>query len=69
MDNVKANYKTLLVEYETASKLFQETGLTRLLAHALENLEQFERKFIECYSLKQLLELQIEFRLKSLLVV
>lgn len=60
MDNVIQNYKDLLIEYEYASKLFQEKGLIRLLSHSMKNLEEFERTFIECYSENKLMELQSE---------
>jgi hypothetical protein len=60
MENVKNHYKCLLLDYQEASRVFVETGRTNLLAYALERLEQFERKFIEVYSLEELLELQLE---------
>lgn len=69
MVNVINNYKSLLIEYERASQIYQETGLTRLLAHSLENLEKFERKFIELYSLEELLQLQKELGAELLLAV
>ncbi|MEC1866737.1 hypothetical protein [Bacillus paralicheniformis] len=69
MENIKNNYKALLVEYEEASQFYQRTGLTRLLAHALENLEQFERAFSECYSLRELAELQEELGYQGLMIV
>ncbi|MBO1511546.1 hypothetical protein [Metabacillus bambusae] len=69
MVNIRNNYKSLLVEYEKASELYQETGLTRLLAHAMENLERFERSFIELYSFEKLCELQEEFQAQGLLIV
>jgi hypothetical protein len=67
--NVINNYKSLLIEYEKASQIYQETGLTCLLAHALENLEKFERKFIELYSLEELLKLNSELGAQLSLVV
>lgn len=69
MENVKRNYKHLLIEYETASKLYKDTGLTRLLAQTLDNLEQFERSVMECWSLEKLLELQSELSSKGLMVI
>jgi hypothetical protein len=60
MENVKNHYKRLLLDYQEASRVFVETGRTNLLAYALEQLEQFERKFIEVYSFEELLELQLE---------
>jgi len=60
MENAKNHYKSLLLDYQEASRVFIETGRTSLLAYALERLEQFERKFIEVYSLEELLELQLE---------
>ncbi|AWC27140.1 hypothetical protein CG478_000945 [Bacillus cytotoxicus] len=69
MENIKNNYKALLMEYEEASQFYLRTGLTRLLAHALQNLEQFERAFVECYSLEELGELQIELNAQGLAIV
>ncbi|TCP28793.1 hypothetical protein EV207_11518 [Scopulibacillus darangshiensis] len=69
MENVKHNYKALLMEYDKASEFFQETGFTRLLAHALENLERFERVFIKYFSLEELQELQVELGSQGLAIV
>ncbi|WP_408010789.1 hypothetical protein ACJROX_10925 [Pseudalkalibacillus sp. A8] len=60
MGNIRENYKALLMEYKEASDFYQKTGLTRLLAHSMDNLEKFERSFSECYSLEELLELKDE---------
>lgn len=60
MDNVIQNYKDLLIEYEYASKLYQERGLMRLLSHSMKNLEEFERAFIDYYSVNELMEVQSE---------
>lgn len=69
MENVKNNYRALLMEYEQASEFYQKTGLTRLLAHALNNLERFERSFVECWSLEKLQEIQIELGSQGLMIV
>ncbi|MBG9545455.1 hypothetical protein ABE29_22595 [Cytobacillus firmus] len=68
MDNVKNNYKALLMEFEEASQFYQRTGLSRLLAHSLENLERFERLFVNCYSLEELEELQVELETQGLVL-
>ena len=67
--NIENNYKALLSEYENASEFFQRTQLTRPLAQAIENLEQFERTFSECYSLEVLQTLQGEFYSQGLMVI
>lgn len=69
MENIKNNYQALLREYDMASQFYLETGLTRLLSHALHNLEQFERAFVECYSLEELGEMQIELNAQGLAIV
>lgn len=68
MENIKNNYKALLIEYEEASQIYLRTGLTRLLGHALQNLEQFERAFVECYSLDELGELQVKMNAQGLAI-
>ncbi|MYL65443.1 hypothetical protein GLW07_18960 [Bacillus hwajinpoensis] len=60
MENVIQNYKDLLIEYEYASKLFQEKGLMRLLFCSMQNLADFEKAFIDCYSENELMKLQSE---------
>lgn len=65
MENVINNYKALLLEYDYASEVYQNTGLTRLLAHAIDNLERFERAFVECWSLEELLELQVQVGIRK----
>ncbi|WP_338786265.1 hypothetical protein [Metabacillus sp. FJAT-53654] len=69
MENVKGNYKSLLLDYSEANRIFQETGRTRLLSFALGELERFERSFIEHYSLEELLEMQEELGSQGLLIV
>lgn len=68
MENIKANYKALLVEFEESSQLFQERGFTRLLATSMSNLEKFERSFIRAYGLESLLELKHEVSEKGFLI-
>ncbi|MBP1970014.1 hypothetical protein J2Z83_002122 [Virgibacillus natechei] len=69
VSNIKTNYKDLLSTYDTASKHYEETGSMRLLKHTLENLESFERSFIECYSLGKLMELQSELSAQEMVIV
>lgn len=60
MESVRNHYKRLLLNFQAASKLFQDTGQTDLLARSLEELARFERRFIEEYSFEELLELHSE---------
>ncbi|MGE1163206.1 hypothetical protein ACQJ0Y_07855 [Peribacillus simplex] len=68
MENVIKNYETLLLDYSEASRVALETGRKRLLAFALEKLEEFERAFIQTFSFERLMELQKEFNSKGLLI-
>ncbi|PGT81575.1 hypothetical protein [Bacillus sp. AFS040349] len=69
MENVKNNYKSLLLDYSEASRIAQETGRLRLLSFALAELERFERSFIEHWSLEELLELQADFNTQGLMIL
>ncbi|MFB5660783.1 hypothetical protein [Alteribacillus sp. HJP-4] len=69
MENVLNNYKNLIQSYEAASKHFQETGSVKLLSYALEALEKFERKFIECWSVSQLMEMQDNLEAQGLMTI
>jgi hypothetical protein len=68
MENVIRNYETLLLDYSEASRVALETGRKRLLAFALEKLEEFERSFIQTFSFERLMELQKELNSKGLLI-
>lgn len=68
MENVIKNYETLLLDYSEASRIALETGRKRLLAFAMEKLEEFERSFIETFSFEKLLEVQKEFDSRGLLI-
>ncbi|MGE7610012.1 hypothetical protein ACQKML_26035 [Peribacillus frigoritolerans] len=68
MDNIKANYKALLVEFEVSSQLFQEKGYTRLLNESMSNLERFEQSFIRAYGLESLIKLKHEVSEKGVLI-
>ncbi|CAH0256421.1 hypothetical protein SRABI80_03110 [Peribacillus frigoritolerans] len=69
MENVIKNYETLLLDYSEASRIALETGRKRLLAFAMEKLEEFERSFIETFSFEELLELQVEFNSQGLQII
>lgn len=68
MENVIKNYESLLLDYSEASRIALETGRKRLLALAMEKLEEFERSFIESFSFERLMELQFEFNSKGFLI-
>jgi hypothetical protein len=61
MVNVIENYKRLLRSYAVASQCYQDNGDTHLLRFTLEELEAFERSFIEHYSIEKLMEFQTEY--------
>lgn len=69
MENVIRNYESLLLDYSEASRIALETGRKRLLAFALEKLEEFERSFIETFSFEKLMELQNKFNSQGLFIV
>ncbi|MCK2020781.1 hypothetical protein [Peribacillus frigoritolerans] len=68
MENIIKNYESLLLDYSEASRVALETGRKRLLAFAMEKLEEFERSFIETFSFERLLVLQKELNSKGLLI-
>ncbi|MBD1224797.1 hypothetical protein [Virgibacillus halodenitrificans] len=69
MKNVINNYKNLLEIYEFASELYLKTNSIKLLKYAINELEQFERLFVEYYSLNELQELQMELGSQMIAIV
>ena len=59
-ETVKNNYKSLLKDYEVASKHYQETGEAKLLGIAINSLMDFEKKAVQLWSLREMIQLQRE---------
>ncbi|USL32931.1 hypothetical protein [Priestia megaterium] len=68
-DTVKNNYKSLLRDYEVASKHYQATGEAKLLGIAINSLLDFESKVAQLWSYRELFEVQKEIMNEGLQVI